>query len=81
MTTKLTKPVRRLTETTRRERGKSRAFVVTLYPGDLIGFRFFGCKREEVLPVGVAYSMAIRLRNADQKEKRKKTRLVKRGML
>ena len=81
MTTKLSKPVRRLTETTRRERGKSRAFVVSLCPGDMIGFRFAGCKREEFLPVGVAYNMAVRLRIATDKEAKRKNRLVKRGKI
>lgn len=81
MTTKLTKAVRRLTETTRRERGKSRSFVVSLYPGDLIGFRFHGCKREYFLPVGVAYNQAIRLHIEEEKQKRKKNSLVKRGLI
>lgn len=81
MTTKLKKPVNRITETTRRERGKNREFIVTLYPGDVIGFRFKGCRKEELLPIGLAFNMAIRLRIADDKEKRKKSRLVKRGMI
>lgn len=81
MTTKLNKPVRRLTETSRRECGKNRAFVVSLLPGDLISFRFHGCKTEYFLPVGIGFNAAVRLHIEEKKAARKKSRLVKRGRL
>lgn len=81
MTTELKKPVSRRTETVRRDRGKLRRYVITLYPGDLIGFRLEKCRQEELLPVGVAYETAVRLRVAKERDEKKKSRLVKRGRL
>lgn len=81
MTTQLTKPVKRRTETARIDRGKMRRYVVTLYPGDVIGLRLEKCRQEELLPIPLAYNMAVRLRVADEREKKRKSKLVKRGKL
>lgn len=83
MTTQLTKPIRRRTEAGKFDRGKLRRYVITLYPGDLIGFRLEKCRHEEFLPIGVAYNTAIRLRIAKEREEKRsgKKRLVSRGKL
>lgn len=81
MTTQLTKPVRRRTDTAKYDRGKMRRYVITLYPGDLIGVRLEKCRQEEFLPVGVAFSMATKLRIAKERDEKRKTKLVKRGKL
>lgn len=81
MPTNLTKPIRRRTESAKFDRGKMRRFIVTLYPGDLIGFRLEKCRQEELLPIGLAYNMAIRLRVQKERDEKKKSRLVKRGKL
>jgi hypothetical protein len=83
MTTPLNKKVSRRTETTRRDRGKSRRYIVSLHPGDLIGFRLEKCRSEEFIPVGVAYEMAIRLRLAKERAEKSagRKKLVKRGKL
>lgn len=84
MTTQLTKPVKRRTEETRRDKGKLRRYVITLYPGGLIGFRLEKTRREELLPVAVAFETAVRLRVADERAKKLKARgikFVKRGKI
>ena len=79
--TPLTKKVSRRTEAFRRDKGKPRRYVVSLHPGDLIGFRLEKTRREEFLPVGVGYEIAVRLRVASEKAAKRKSKLVKRGKL
>lgn len=79
--TPLDKKISRRTNTVRRDRGKMRRYVITLYPGDLIGLRLEKCRQEELLPVGVAYEVATRLRVASERAEKKKSKLVKRGKL
>lgn len=78
MTTQLTKPVKRKTAETRRDRGKFRAYVITLYPGGLIGFRLEGTRTTEYLPVAYGYETAIRLRLAKERHDKKMHRKAKR---
>lgn len=81
MTTPLKKPVRRRTETTRRDKGKFRRYVVTLYPGDTIGIRLEKCRQEEFISINTVYELAVRMRVEAKRAERRKSRLVKRGKL
>jgi len=60
--TDLTKVVRRRTGETVRDAGKLRRVVVTLHPGDLIGFRLEGNRTTEYLSVGAGHALALRMR-------------------
>jgi hypothetical protein len=62
MTTTLHKPIKRKTHERRYERGKSRAIVVTLYPAGYMGLRLEGTRREETLPIEVAWEYAVKMR-------------------
>ena len=83
MVTQLTKPVRRRTDETRRDRSKQRRYIITIYPGGLIGFRLEKCRHEELLPIAVGYETAIRLRIAKKKAEKSKGKsfLAKRGKI
>lgn len=71
MTTALHKPVRRRTRELRREGGKLRAVIVTLYPAGHIGLRLHGTRREETIPIQAVYERAVKMRLAlEQAEKR-----------
>lgn len=66
MTTNLTKPVKRRTSETVRERSKLKRIIVTIYPGGESG-PFFGLRleknrTEERLPIGAAWSLAVKMR-------------------
>lgn len=78
-----TKVSRQLTGETVRDRGRERAIIVTLYPGDLIGFRLKGTRKEYQTSLRRCYDVAVlqeaeRLR-AEKKSNRKRT--VKRGLV
>ena len=77
--TKLLKPVKRTTETSRVD------LVVTLYPGSVIGLRQKRCRREYTLPLLTVFRLAIEADQARVKAERRKARgqrtLVKRGVL
>lgn len=69
--TALTKAVRRLTETSVRDQGKSKRLVVTLYPGGLVlGLRPERTRREETITLDAVYSLAVKMRvSAERKAK------------
>lgn len=82
--TKLTKPVRRASDAIVRSGGKLRNIVVTIYPNDTIGFRLSKTRKEEILPIGSAFQLAIRARLANEKhqkaiEKKEKLKAKERG--
>jgi hypothetical protein len=78
MTTQLTKPVKRRSNEVRRDRGKSRAIVITIYPHGYIGLRLEGTRSEETLPIQAAYERAIKMRLASaqlEKARAKKAKI------
>jgi hypothetical protein len=80
MTTALYKPVRRRTRELRRDGGKLRAVIVTLYPAGHIGLRLHGTRREETIPIQAVYERAVKMRLAlEQAEKRTRRAMRKRG--
>jgi hypothetical protein len=78
MTTTLSKPVKRRSNEVRRDRGKYRAIIVTLYPAGYIGLRLQGTRREETIPIEAAYERAVKMRLALEKAERKKKREAQR---
>lgn len=72
MTTSLKKAVKRVSSATVRDTGKFRPLIVTLYPGDMIGLRPQGTRREELYPLQHLYYVAIKARvNVERMEKAK----------
>jgi hypothetical protein len=70
----------RKTETTYRDRSKLRPLVVSIEPGDLLGFRYLGTRKTYRLPIGVVANMAIRA-FADSEARRKAAeRKARRGL-
>ena len=80
MTTTLHKPIKRKTHERRYERGKSRAIIVTLYPAGFMGLRLEGTRREETLPIEVAWERAVKMRLAAEATDRLKKRAAKAGV-
>jgi hypothetical protein len=79
MTTTLHKPKKRKTHERRYERGKSRAIVVTLLSGGLYGLA--SCtRREETLPIEVAWERAVKMRLAAEATDRLKKKAAKAGV-
>ena len=81
--TDLHKPIKRRTDATVRDGGKARRIVVTLYPGNTIGLRQEKTRREELISIEAAYSLAVKMRVAkEQAEKRKggKRTMRRRGL-
>ncbi len=71
--TKLSKPVARMSEAVVRDSGRLKRLVVTIYPNDTIGLRPEKTRREEVVTMAAAYSLAVKQRvNAERIEKRRK---------
>ena len=71
--TTLSKPVKRLTASSIRDRGHNKRLVAILYPSGILGLRPERTRREEFIPLSIAYELAIRLRvRSEQAEKRKK---------
>lgn len=77
--TDLTKPVRRRTQELRRDRGKFRRIVVTIYPAGYLGLRLEKTRREEILPFAAAYDVAIKMRVAHERAERAKARKARRA--
>ncbi len=77
MTTKLTKPVKRRSNELRRDRGKYRAIVVTIYPAGFIGLRLEGTRKEETIPIQATYERAIKMRLAFEKAEKARKRKEK----
>ena len=65
--TKLTKPVRRITDSTIRDCGKVRNLIVTLYPNDTIGLRPAKTRREEIVSLESCYGLGVKQRVAAER--------------
>ena len=63
----LHKPVTRRTDNEIRDGAKRRRLVVTIYPGGVIGLRPEKTRREELLSVESAYSLAVKQRVAKER--------------
>lgn len=77
--TKLKKPVRRISDEWVREQGKLRPIVVSVYPGDVIGFRLMGTRREERTTIRACRDLAIKLRVRSEKREKKAAKEARRG--
>ncbi len=77
MTTQLTKPVKRKSNEVRRDRGKYRAIIITIYPAGFIGLRLEGTRTEETIPIEAAYERAVKMRLAFEKTEKEKARKAK----
>lgn len=77
MTTKLTKPVKRLSANSIRDGGAPRRLVVTVYPQGFIGLRQERCRREETVSIEAMYWYAIKSRVAGERLERAKKRSAK----
>lgn len=65
--TGLKKPVRRKSEAVIRDCGKYRQLIVVLYPGDIIGLRPAGTRREEMTTLAAVYGLAVKQRVAKER--------------
>ena len=72
--TDLLKQVKRRTNATIRDDGKSRRLVVTLYPGGVIGLRPEKTRREELISVEAAWSQAVKMRVARERAEKRRPR-------
>lgn len=85
MTTLLKKTVKRESDACVTHGRKQRPLIVSIHPGDVIGFRPKGCRKEELISIRLAYTLAIKLRvekERDEKRKRSgKKFLANRGKL
>lgn len=79
MATELNKRLKRVTQEAVRNGGKPRRLVVTLYPGDTVGIRQQGCRKEEFISIASVYFYAIRNRVAVERMEKAKARKAKRG--
>lgn len=75
MSAAFTRPVKRRTEDTFRDRGQLRRVIVTVYPSGVLGLRLERQRREEELLASTAYSMAVRLRVQAEREAKRKARM------
>lgn len=69
--TTLSKPCKRVAQTTVREQGKTRQIVVILRPPGTIGLRAAGCRREYQLSLEAVYTMAVRAQVLAEKREKK----------
>jgi hypothetical protein len=73
--TDLNKPVRR--------RGRlpyrGRRIIVTLEPGDMLGFRLERTRRTEYLTLAGCYERAVLIRVAHERAEKRKAKLAKKG--
>jgi hypothetical protein len=75
--TKLSKPVRRVTERAIIfEGGSPRPMIVSQYPNGVLGFRPQGLRREELISVLACYSLAVKQRVREEMNERKAKRRV-----
>jgi hypothetical protein len=77
--TDLTKRVKRRSHELKRDRGRLRRIVVTLYPSGLLGLRLERTRREEVLPFTAAYDVAVKMRVASERAEKARKRAEKRN--
>lgn len=72
----ITKPIRRMTNVTVRDRGRYKRLVIVLYPSGTIGLRLERTRREETINIDSVYDRAVKQRvaaeQAAKKAKRKK---------
>lgn len=85
MATLLKKSVRRESDCCVTHGRKQRPLIVAIHPGDVIGLRLKGCRKEELIAVRLAYTLAIRLRVQKEREEKRKAKggkyLADRGKL
>lgn len=78
MTTLITKTVRRKTRERFRSWGKdARQIIVSIEPGDVLGFRLLRARKTYYLPVAFAMDYAIRLEVAERKRRKAEERKKK----
>ena len=65
--TKLTKPVRRITDSTIRDCGKVRNLVITIYTNGTLGLRPSKTRREEIVTLEACYGLGVRQRVAAER--------------
>lgn len=85
MTTLLKKSVRRESDACVTHGRKQRPLIISIHPGNVIGFRLKGCRKEELIAMRLAYTLAIRLRVQKENDEKRKAKggkyLVNRGKL
>lgn len=72
--TPLNESITRRSEATIRDGGRSRRIVITLYPSNVIGLRPEKTRREELITVEAAWSIAIKWRVAKELQEKKAAR-------
>lgn len=80
MTTTLTKAVKRRTNELRRERGKYRPIIITVYPAGHLGLRLEGMRSEETIPIQAVYERAIKARLAVEAQEKLRKKAEKAGV-
>lgn len=78
MTTALTKPVMRATQTTVRDRSKRRLLIAGLLPGDVFVVRLKGTRQSVEVPIESVYLMGMKKRAAQLVAERLAKRKAKR---
>lgn len=73
------KAIYRESQATIRERGRSRAIVVGIIPGDVLELRLKGTRRRYLLGISSAFYQAVRLQAEQTKRERAAARKAKRG--
>jgi hypothetical protein len=79
MTTPINKITRRRTGGTYRDRSTLRPIIVSLEPGDLLGFRYQGTRRTYRLPIAAVMQRAIWAQSEDDRWRKAAERKAKRG--
>lgn len=79
MATRITKPVRRITQESFRDRSKFRDVIVTIYPLR-IGLRLQGLRNEESIPIAAVYERAVKMRLASEYRERMEKKAQKAGV-
>lgn len=77
--TPIRKKVFRESSTIIRECGRARAIIVGILPGDVLGFRLKGTRRQYVLPIGAMFYQAARLHGEEEKRQKAAARKARRG--
>lgn len=73
------KPVYRESQATIRERGRSRAILVGIMPGDVLELRLKGTRRRYILGIATAFYQAVRLQAEHEKRERAALRRARRA--
>lgn len=77
--TDLHKRVARRSHEVKRDRSKLRRIVVSLHPAGFIGLRLERTRREEILPIGAAYDVAVKMRVGAERAEREAKRKARRA--